>query len=188
MSQDAMNPLAVWLSRFVSGGCGQTFRPRRPLCGHPGQLSELSGTLIDMRRECKIDYCDKPSRALGMCRSHYRAHKLYGDADEWTDRRERRTALCNRPNCRRHAESLGLCDTHYQRVRRGTEPLELPATTDPRSYLDGTTRRGRAIRLSKPVPTGYGDGVHPGLSGRAIAVELGVSERTVRRWLAAERA
>ena len=55
---------------------------------------------------CKISGCTNPSRARGMCTSHYA---------KW--RRAQKTEQCAVPECQKIAANLGLCPMHYQRRR-----------------------------------------------------------------------
>lgn len=68
---------------------------------------------------CTITGCRRPHYGHGLCNSHWRFKRLYGDPlirktlsyDKWQ--------RCQAdPDCPRVHEALGLCGTHYKRVQK----------------------------------------------------------------------
>lgn len=59
------------------------------------------------KRTCKIDGCNTPARALGMCMKHY---------DQ--QRRAAPAPVCKVEGCAKKSESRGMCGMHYQRWRK----------------------------------------------------------------------
>lgn len=84
-----------------------------------------------MRGICKVEGCEKPVRARGLCGGHYARFRVGRPIDspirQWNSARG-----CKIANCNGIHEGLGYCDLHYQRFKSGRD-LEGPvAVRSPR--------------------------------------------------------
>ena len=85
-----------------------------------------------MTRTCRVDDCDEPARARGLCDRHYSRARRRAD---FRPRTVKANPVCEIAGCGRPRRALGLCDRHYhrrwQRARRGDDaPLLLLALMD----------------------------------------------------------
>lgn len=89
---------------------------------------------------CHIDTCEKPTRSRGLCESHYRRLRLYGDPLH----APRTPGTCTVDGCDARIKDSGLCPKHRSRLaRHGT-------TDDHRARQHGPAG-DRMWRFATPV-------------------------------------
>lgn len=81
------------------------------------------------RQDPTCSMCDKPSKAKGLCATHYMQQRRHGvpDDDRWEkyragllehgNRKYRPGEPCTAPDCDRPILARDLCSTHYTRLR-----------------------------------------------------------------------
>lgn len=74
-------------------------------------------------KTCKLDTCNLPSHAQGLCGSHYARWKIHGDPQEHIPIRALRDLRvsgkeCEVETCSNPQESRGYCKAHYMRLRK----------------------------------------------------------------------
>ncbi len=74
--------------------------------GPPGALRK--------RGVCRVDGCEKPHDADGLCHGHYQRQKRIGALDETPLRKPGRK--CSVAGCDRPHKARGYCAAHYKRV------------------------------------------------------------------------
>jgi hypothetical protein len=74
-----------------------------------------------MPRTCSVDGCDRPHKALGLCRPHYQCQLAHGDPGPAQIGRYG-GGTCIGDGCTSAAHSRGMCKRHYDQQRRGAEP------------------------------------------------------------------
>jgi hypothetical protein len=76
--------------------------------------------MIEIMTSCSVETCDRPSRAKGMCATHYTRVRLGIplDAPIKTGR-----STCTVDGCDKFVAGHGLCSRHYRRHRDGS-PME----------------------------------------------------------------
>ena len=85
----------------------------RGLCSKHHYAVKVAGNLalyptqVKNPPECKIPECSLKPKALGLCNTHYTAHR----------RTRSNGTPCSTTDCQRPATVGGLCDTHYQTRR-----------------------------------------------------------------------
>jgi HNH endonuclease len=65
--------------------------------------------------------CNKPAKARGLCKSHYRRKLIYGDPTVVRKPGRIKSATprrCDVSGCERPHKSLGLCGTHYAQIQK----------------------------------------------------------------------
>lgn len=109
---------------------------------------------------CAVSGCDRPVRALGMCRPHYRRLKETGDvrADIPIAKQVRHApgASCAVEGCERPRKTKQWCHMHYRRWRSHGDPLVVAwIRCDDRARLESHIDR-----------SGGPDSCHPWTAGR----------------------
>lgn len=72
-----------------------------------------------MHQTCRVEQCQKPSRAKGLCTMHYQRLRLTGEtglADR--ERAVSSAGTCGHEDCERGIKARGLCSLHYERAFR----------------------------------------------------------------------
>ena len=79
------------------------------------------------RPPCCLPWCERPARALGLCRLHWERQRTGKRLND--DLRVMRPGSpCSVEGCEETYIARGLCPMHYKRVERGI-PLDLPKGT-----------------------------------------------------------
>lgn len=79
----------------------------------------IGGTIMGMT--CSVEACDRPSRAMGMCKSHWANWKATGVVPVGPLRPYRQ--VCGVPGCSRPHKAKGWCELHGSRVKSTGDPL-----------------------------------------------------------------
>jgi hypothetical protein len=72
-----------------------------------------------VKAPCDVDGCDNPSKARGLCRSHYMKVWRTPAAAEWRiDPAKRAKNICGVDTCSETVKCHGMCHRHYTAARR----------------------------------------------------------------------
>lgn len=74
-----------------------------------------------MSKICKIEGCANPTKALGLCNSHYM--RWWKSSDFMYARQ--RVEFCTVPDCGRRVKAQGWCAMHYARWKKHGDPMYL---------------------------------------------------------------
>jgi len=97
-------------------------------------------TRPSLGRGCKIDGCDKPHNARGLCAMHYERWRRHGDP-EHVERIPVDKRVCAVDGCDKPYHAQGLCGTHYQSWRRNrTLKARSPAQGTRICHINGCER------------------------------------------------
>lgn len=77
------------------------------------------------RPKCKVDICERPSRAGGMCNAHFARFRRSGDPAGFQIMRDSKPGKCSIEGCSRKYSAKGLCNTHAERLRRNGSIIPL---------------------------------------------------------------
>lgn len=113
---------------------------RRRLYGDP--LASAPETRPWRGQPCRVEGCDRPNRALGLCKLH--VQRAYAHDGDPLGEHYRSPQLCAVPDCDRASRASGLCQPHYIRQRNGQV---LDAPLEPRSRSHRRALRELAARL-----------------------------------------
>jgi len=132
---------------------------------------------------CKVDGCELPPRAKGLCDKHYQRLRHRGDPVNGTRRKVPRGTICAVDGCERRHFGLDYCKPHYRRLIKYGDPLAgdvLPEHID----LDGT-RECRKCTQRKPL-----DEFPPSSDGRAGRLRTckACTKERIDAWYAENRA
>ena len=67
---------------------------------------------------CKLEGCDRPHHARGLCHKHYWLWSKWGDPEYKSRAGNHEHVGCKVPGCERPHKALGYCQAHYQRLKR----------------------------------------------------------------------
>lgn len=70
-----------------------------------------------MNKKCKIDGCNDPLFATGLCSRHYRHHRKHNNYD-LPPKKMKNTGNCLVEGCNNKSYAKGYCNKHYARYKR----------------------------------------------------------------------
>ncbi len=88
-------------------------------------------------KNCKVENCDKRSKAHGYCSMHNHRMNRHGDPLGGAKFRNRNPPQrCTIPYCTHKYAADGLCYMHYQRKRSTGDPLKTLRNPDGEGYIN----------------------------------------------------
>lgn len=93
------------------------------------------------KRECDVQFCDRPHRAKGYCAGHYARVQKYGDPQTERPLAPRKNAFgsrsCKVGGCSFFRWAGGYCRSHYSRSLKGDVREDIPLAGMGRITKDG---------------------------------------------------
>lgn len=97
-------------------------------------------------KTCRLDDCEMPTKARGLCQMHYRRWWETGDPGEASSRRtSRRSSFCDVDGCDRAHNGTAYCQMHYMRLRSTGELGPAHRLTRPKGQSRYIDRNGYVI-------------------------------------------
>lgn len=156
-------------------------------------VREVGAGLVSVRRPthlpavvktCRVDGCERASRARGFCNAHWKRWKLHGDPLVHIPIRVPQPTVCVVEHCDKRPQARGLCHNHYYAWGKYGDPLVSTFSSPGRLSRGHVTPAGYVVAQMHPDdPFAAMGSAKPGKNTLRIAVHRYVMARHLGRCL-----